>query len=168
MVVEHMGDHYGGNDNFAALRIGTHKYPFKEQGYWATGSPDIVLDCIESDEEITYDLITRINPEFPMPDSVMEWLDQLVNSGDVDYGFEGLCERVLDWPEWHYRKYEKGLLRDDGQLGFRTPTGRYMLANLILASMGLPPTPFYEEPHESPISTPELYSEYPYILRDCD
>ncbi len=65
---------------------------------------------------------------------------------------------------FRYHKHEKGLLRKDGQPGFATPTGRYELYCTTLASVGEDPLPYYEEPPTSPISTPELYEKYPFIL----
>ncbi|MDR0350777.1 MAG: molybdopterin-dependent oxidoreductase [Coriobacteriales bacterium] len=63
-----------------------------------------------------------------------------------------------------YRKYEKGLLRGGGQLGFATPSGRIELAPTTFVAWGLSPTPYHTEPIESPISTPELAKDYPLIL----
>ncbi|NTU89883.1 MAG: dehydrogenase, partial [Actinobacteria bacterium] len=63
-----------------------------------------------------------------------------------------------------YKKYEKGILRADGSIGFGTPTGRIELCPLAYQAWGLTTTPFHTEPIESPISTPELMEEYPLIL----
>ncbi|UCG65755.1 MAG: molybdopterin-dependent oxidoreductase [Deltaproteobacteria bacterium] len=54
------------------------------------------------------------------------------------------------------KKYEK--------IGFATPTGKVELYSTILERLGYDPLPRYEEPPESPISTPELAKEYPLIL----
>lgn len=48
--------------------------------------------------------------------------------------------------------------------GFPTPSGKFELASSILEKLGYDPLPFYEEPAESPISTPEVAKEYPLIL----
>jgi len=117
-----------------------------------------------SDEQIIFDLIRRLNPDLYIGDTVEEWLSRAVNYGSLEYGFQGLKERVIDWPEWDYRKYEKGLLREDKSPGFRTLSGRYQLTVPMLEMIGLSPVPFYEEPHESPYSTPELAEKYPYVL----
>ncbi len=70
-----------------------------------------------------------------------------------------------DWPDdWAYRKYELGWLRDDGQPGFNTNTGRCELYNTLFEAWGFDPLPYYDEPPESPVSTPELFEEYPYVL----
>jgi anaerobic selenocysteine-containing dehydrogenase len=48
--------------------------------------------------------------------------------------------------------------------GFKTPSGKVELYSVMLEEMGLPPLPIpYEEPLESPISTPDLFKEYPLI-----
>lgn len=55
-----------------------------------------------------------------------------------------------------YQKYEK--------VGFATPTEKIELYSTILEKLGYDPLPRYQEPPESPISTPELAKEYPLIL----
>jgi anaerobic selenocysteine-containing dehydrogenase len=55
-----------------------------------------------------------------------------------------------------YKKYEKK--------GFGTPTGKVELYSTILEKLGYDPLPAYEEPRESPYSSPELAKEYPFIL----
>ena len=63
-----------------------------------------------------------------------------------------------------YKKYEKGMIRPDGQPGFNTPTGRIELWCDALARFGYDPLPDYTEPAETPVSQPELAKEYPLIL----
>lgn len=65
---------------------------------------------------------------------------------------------------FHYRKYETGGLRPDGQPGFMTPTGRYELYCTLFAAFGDDPLPYYQEPPTSPVSTPELAEKYPLVL----
>lgn len=64
-----------------------------------------------------------------------------------------------------------GFLRGDArkfkryeQEGFQTPSGKVELYCTELEKLGYDPLPFYEEPPESPVSTPELLNEYPLIL----
>ena len=66
---------------------------------------------------------------------------------------------------------EMGLLRSDNRpfrkyeiTGFPTATGKVELYNTALEKMGYDPLPYYEEPPESPASTPELLDRYPLIL----
>ena len=55
-----------------------------------------------------------------------------------------------------YRKFE--------EKGFATPTGRIELYSTRLEELGYDPLPYYEEPPESPMSTPELAKTFPYVL----
>lgn len=55
-----------------------------------------------------------------------------------------------------YRKYVHDI--------FATPSGKVELFSSMLEELGYNPLPQYEEPFESPLSTPELAEEYPYIL----
>lgn len=55
-----------------------------------------------------------------------------------------------------YKEYESE--------GFRTPSGKVELYSETLAGLGYPPMPTFEEPPESPESTPDLAQEYPLIL----
>jgi anaerobic selenocysteine-containing dehydrogenase len=48
--------------------------------------------------------------------------------------------------------------------GFATPSGKFELYSNVLKELGYDPLPFYEEPVESPISTPDVAKEYPLIL----
>ena len=62
-----------------------------------------------------------------------------------------------------FKKYEKGLLRPDGQPGFPTVTGKIEFSSPAMAAVGYDPVPDYTEPAESPVSTPELAEEFPLI-----
>ena len=55
-----------------------------------------------------------------------------------------------------YRKYE--------QDGFETPTGKVEFYSHILDAYGHDPLPEFEEPSESPVSTPELAQRFPLVL----
>jgi len=63
-----------------------------------------------------------------------------------------------------YKKWEKGLLRDDGQPGFQTPSGKFEIASSILEEHGYDALPVYTEPGESPLSQPELAKEFPLVF----
>jgi anaerobic selenocysteine-containing dehydrogenase len=60
------------------------------------------------------------------------------------------------YPPRRYHKYE--------EMGFATPTGKAEMYSTILEQLGYDPLPYYEEPHENPISKPELAKEYPLML----
>ncbi len=55
-----------------------------------------------------------------------------------------------------YKKYE--------ERGFPTSTGKVELYSTVFEKLGYDPLPYYEEPPESPVSTPEVAKEYPLIL----
>lgn len=63
----------------------------------------------------------------------------------------------IDFPPDEYKKYER-------MGGFGTPTGKVELYSTIFEKWGYDPLPHYEEPKESPLSTPELAKEYPLML----
>jgi thiosulfate reductase/polysulfide reductase chain A len=55
-----------------------------------------------------------------------------------------------------YKKYE--------EQGFATASGKLELASTVLEKLGGDPLPYYEEPPESPVSTPDIAKDYPLIL----
>ncbi len=65
---------------------------------------------------------------------------------------------------------EKGYISVDLQCkqyeekGFNTPTGKVEIYSTIFEKHGYDPLPHYVEPPHSPVSTPELINDYPYIL----
>lgn len=63
-----------------------------------------------------------------------------------------------------YRKWEKGLLRADGMPGFDTPTGKFEIHSTMLEEYGYDPLPVYTEPEESPVSRPDMLSEFPLVF----
>ena len=69
-----------------------------------------------------------------------------------------------DHPSHPYHRYERGLLRKDGNPGFQTPSGMFELYSTLREEWGLEPVAHYEEPPFTPISQPELAKEYPLIL----
>jgi len=121
----------------------------------------------KSDEEIMLELGKRLRPEaFPFKDDI-EWLEwYITKDGDWPGTFEDLKQKNYAYWDWDatYYKYEKGMLRDDGEVGFNTASGKVELAPLMFIEWGLDPLPFHLEPPESPVSTPELFKEYPIIL----
>ena len=68
------------------------------------------------------------------------------------------------YPHWEYHKHEKGLLRPDGQPGFATPSGKVEFNSNFMQAFGLPGCPQFQEPSISPVTTPDVYAEYPTIL----
>jgi len=71
-------------------------------------------------------------------------------------GWLGVRARWAIRGEVTYQKYK--------DRGFSTPTGKFELYSTRLEEWGYDPLPRHREPPESPLSTPELFSQYPYIL----
>jgi anaerobic selenocysteine-containing dehydrogenase len=140
----------------------------------------------KSDEQIVLDLGKRLNPAaFPWA-TVAEWMDWKCGNNSDQYpdalniswsgkrykergntrglSYQELRERVYVFPEWHYRKYEKGLLRRDRQPGFNTEDGKIQLFSETFDMWGIDGLPYHEEPPESPYRSPDLYKRYPLIL----
>ncbi len=63
-----------------------------------------------------------------------------------------------------YKKWEKGLLREDRKPGFETPSGKFEIASTILEENGYSALPEFTEPEEGPLTTPDLLGNYPLIF----
>ena len=111
-----------------------------------------VGEC-RQDEWIMNELARRLN--LPGGD---ETLEDVINYQLEPLGisFDELKEKGVVFPPHKYRKFE--------DKGFRTPSRKVELFCKSLSKMGYDPLPAYVEPPESPISTPELAEEYPYVL----
>ncbi len=129
-----------------------------------------VIDRIgdtKSDLEIAIDLHKRTHPD--CADEKWRDVESFLTSDlkpvrDCDVTFPELKEHVFGQYELEYKKYEKGLLRDDGQPGFRTPTGRIELYCSMLAAVGEDPLPYYLEPPLGHIARPEFAKDYPLTM----
>lgn len=133
------------------------------------GAPHVVLaqqqvtrlwEC-RSDEEVFIDLAKRLHIDLGFT-SVTEALDiQLKEAADhypqfAGLTFDALKEKGFISVPVQYYKYRTN--------GFNTPSGKVELYSQYLETLGYNPLPYYAEPPESPLSTPELFREYPYIL----
>ncbi len=72
--------------------------------------------------------------------------------------FNDLRKQGVFYPEHIYYKYT---IKNKG---FRTRSKKIELYSSALARLGYDPLPSYCEPPESPVSTPELVKDYPFIL----
>ena len=109
----------------------------------------------KSDEEIFVELARRMN--LPVcQEAVEDVLDKMLKNGGQKEDFRGLTERGWIHVPQKYRKYEA--------TGFKTPTKKIELYSTRLEAMGYAPLPYYEEPPESPRSTPEVAAQYPLVL----
>ncbi len=119
----------------------------------------VVEPCGEAwdDLKIVMELIKRIpwadRERIPW-DSPAQCYDWMVTG--MGLTFDEFKERGYYVAPRAYRKYERE--------GFDTPSGKVELAASRFAQLGYDPLPVYTEPPESPVSRPELMSEYPLIL----
>ncbi|MEM1515714.1 MAG: molybdopterin-dependent oxidoreductase [Candidatus Bathyarchaeia archaeon] len=116
----------------------------------------------KSDIQICFELGKRLNSKAWPWNSLEEMFNYLLEP--LGLTFNELKEKGPVYYKFEYKKYEKGLLRADGKPGFNTPTGKIELYSTLFERWGYDPLPDYEEPPESPISTPMLAKEYPLIL----
>lgn len=132
-------------------------------GTWGICNKAITVGEAKSDWEIMCDLAHRIGGValelFPTPYDYLE-LSRLRGN----YKFDEVKSLVKFKPKVHYRKYETGRARPDGQTGFITPTRRVELWSTQYANFGEDPLPYYLEPAFSAKSKPEEAEKYPFIL----
>lgn len=117
---------------------------------------------VKSDMEINLELGKRFNPEAWPWETVEDMYSYILEPTGLT--FEQMQEEAPVYLPYEYYKYEKGLLRPDGQPGFNTPTGRVELWSTFYANLGMDPMPAYHEPAPSPYSTPDKYEDYPLII----
>jgi len=111
-----------------------------------------VGEC-KQDEVVFAEIARRMNLKVGTEDPKDVYDRQLAATGIT---FDALRERGALWRPMSYRKYE--------QTGFKTKSGKIELYSLALEELGYPPLPSYAEPPESPLSTPEVAREFPYVL----
>jgi anaerobic selenocysteine-containing dehydrogenase len=107
------------------------------------------------DEEIFVELARRMQLG-ACEEPVRDVLNSQLEAGGVGMTFEELTRDGFYTMPMKYRKYEKR--------GFRTPTGKIELYSTRFEQMGYAPLPYYVEPPESPLSTPEIAREFPLVL----
>lgn len=119
----------------------------------------------KSDIEINLELGKRFDLDAWPWDTPEEVFTAIIQEcGGMDMTYEEFQELAPAYQPFEYFRYEKGMLRPDGQPGFNTKTGRIELWSTFYDSIGLPALPYFEEPQPGPVSTPEMLEEYPLIL----
>ncbi|MCL1799453.1 MAG: molybdopterin-dependent oxidoreductase [Eggerthellaceae bacterium] len=117
----------------------------------------------KSDATVAIELGHRFNPDSVPWTGAVEYFDSVLEGTEMTFEEMREAGGVL-YPDYEYKKYEKALERADGEIGFNTPSGRIELCSSAYERSGLDPLPYFEEPTESPLSTPDLYKEYPIVL----
>jgi anaerobic selenocysteine-containing dehydrogenase len=116
----------------------------------------------KSDYDFFRGLGVRLGQEKFWPKTEEEVCGQRVAPMGLSY--QDLREKRFYRPPQKYKKYEEPDPKTGQPRGFATPSGMVEIHSSILEKLGYDPLPFYEEPAESPISTPEVAEEYPLIL----
>ena len=112
-----------------------------------------VGEC-KQDEVVFAEIARRMKLPVGTEDPTDIYTQQL--AANTGLTFDDLRERGSVWRPMTYRKYEKN--------GFKTETGKIELFSLALEKLGYSPLPTYAEPPESPVSTPIVAKELPYVL----
>lgn len=126
---------------------------------------DPIGEC-KTDETIFMELCRRMGKDWGAA-HLDEILDQRLARIRTFPGYEDLTLSELRKTGWaavpvQYQQYLTRAAR--GQKAFPTPTGKIELYSTIMESFGFDPLPNYQEPPESPLSTPDLWKEYPLVL----
>jgi len=115
------------------------------------------------DNKIALEIGKRVAPEHWPWNTVEEMLDYQLRKGKMTW--KQFSEKVVEaktGKDQIYYKYKTDYWRKGG--GFPTPTGKLELHSTVCEELGYDPLPQFVEPGESPVSTPELAKEYPYVL----
>jgi anaerobic selenocysteine-containing dehydrogenase len=128
---------------------------WKRHGYILPRRKVVQVGEARSDHEILNDLAHRVGQGdhwWPRFEGALDWI--LEPMGMTWREFRDRGEDLRG--EVVYRKYERR--------GFSTPTRKFEIYSTLLEKWGHDPLPQHREPPESPVSTPELYRSFPYIL----
>lgn len=111
-----------------------------------------IEEC-RQDEEVFVELARRLDLPVGTEDLTEVLEAQL---GPLGIGLDDLRRRGSVAAPIRYRKYEED--------GFRTGSGKVELASGYLDHLGYDPLPYFQEPPESPTSSPDLAKQYPLVL----
>ncbi len=117
----------------------------------------------KSDIEVCIELGKKLHPDMWPFESVDDFFSKQLKP-ELGIDFNDLREQFIYQPKYEYRKFESGKLRSDGEPGFNTVTGMVELTSTLFEAWGEDPLPYFQEPPYSPVSTPELFREYPFVL----
>jgi anaerobic selenocysteine-containing dehydrogenase len=127
---------------------------WKRSGYIFAKRKIVQIGECWQDHKIFNELGKRLGQGEYWRDNVEADLDNVLEPSGIT--FKQFKEMGYLRGKMEYRKYEKN--------GFSTPTRKVESYSTIMEDLGYDPLPRYREAPESPISTPELATEYPYIL----
>ncbi len=114
------------------------------------------------DSKIFNEIGKRVAPQYWFKD-VETMLDYELRKANITWKqFSEMGVLAKTGKDQIYYKYKTDYWRKGG--GFPTETGKMELYSLALEKLGYDPLPYFQEPGESPVSTPELFKEYPLVL----
>jgi len=114
------------------------------------------------DNKIFNEVGRRMAPDLWF-ENVEKMLDYTVRKANLtwkDFSKIGVLSKM--GKDQIYYKYKTDHWKKGG--GFPTPTGKLELFSTVLEDLGYDALPYFQEPGESPVSTPELAEEYPLVL----
>jgi len=127
---------------------------WKRHGYILPRRKVIQVGECRSDHEMLNDLAHRVGQgEY--------WWN------DFEQALDWILEPIgITWQDFKKMDHIRGevLYQKHETRGFSTATRKFEIYSTMLENMGYDPLPRYREPPESPVSTPELYRKFPYIL----
>ena len=110
---------------------------------------------VRDDRDVIIELANRLGLTEAFPwKTRREYLDWLLEPANMDFNAFAAKDIILG--DMRYRKHETE--------GFPTPSGKVELVSSVMEHLGLAPLPTYVEPPLSPVSTPEIAADYPFIL----
>lgn len=124
-----------------------------------TATPKVVepLGECRDDREVAIEIAKAMGNDVSPWETVRDYLDWRLKYQGMTY------EELCDTPESEIvlpRKYER---YRESTPPFSTASGKVELYSSVLEAIGQEPLPVYHEPPESPLSTPELFKEFPLI-----
>lgn len=127
---------------------------WKRHGYILPRRKVVQIGECRSDHEMLNDLGKRIGQQEFWWDTFEDGLNFI------------LQPMGITWKDFKEMDYVRGEVKHYKyrEQGFSTPTRKFELWSTTLEKMGYDPLPQHREVPESPVSTPELYKKYPYIL----
>jgi anaerobic selenocysteine-containing dehydrogenase len=127
---------------------------WKRHGYLLPRRKVIQVGECRSDHEMLNDLAHRVGQGDYWWDTFEDGLDYILEPMGITWQEFKKTDYIRG--EVRYRKYK--------ETRFSTPTRKFEIFSTVLDSWGADPLPQFQEPPESPYSTPELYKKFPYII----
>ncbi len=109
----------------------------------------------KQDEQVFAELARRMNLGVGEEEITEIYDARLKGTGK---SFKDLVDDGFAFAPITYRKHERN------GAGFKTESGKIELYSLALEKLGYDPLPTYREPPESPLSTPDVASDFPLVL----